>query len=66
MKKSTRKRHSRSTGLPINNTNVDVRIKWASKELGLDEYELKDLKIRIDNKYCQYNPENAFTRFINQ
>ena len=62
MKKSTRKRHSRSTGLPINNTNVDVRIKWAGKELGLDEYELKDLKIRIDNKYCQYNPGNALTR----
>lgn len=62
MKKSTRKRHSRSTGLPINNTNVDVRIKWASKELGLDEYQLKDLKIRIDNKYCQYNPQDTSTR----
>lgn len=62
MKKSTRKRHSRSTGLPINNTNVDMRIRWTSKELGLDEYELKDLKIRIDNKYCQYNPQDTSTR----
>lgn len=62
MKKSTRKRHSRTTGLPINNTNVDVRIKWAGKELGLDEYQLMDLKIRIDNKYCQYNPQDTSTR----
>lgn len=40
MKKSTRKRHSRSTGLPIYNTNVDVRIKRVMLELGpVDKWE---------------------------
>ena len=40
MKKSTRKRHSRSTGLPIHNTNVDMRIKRVMLELGpVDKWE---------------------------
>jgi hypothetical protein len=65
MKKNRRNRHSRTTGLPIHNTNVDLRIKWVSKELNLDKYELKDLQIKLDNKYCQYNPEDRTTRVNN-
>lgn len=56
MKKS-RKRHSRSTGLPISNTNVDVRLRWTRKELGLTDDEARFMRIKLDNKYCHLNPE---------